>query len=189
MTCIRDIEPPPGLSESQLAEFTVLKRALVNLEEQWLTLHGPDDPRLTKYTRAFDQEFDTRIKQAEIIEELDVECVEKQYQEEVARISREFEDAQKHLFKRVIRGYYVTYQKILGHLRDLLGSDFDAFQGMHEIEFPQIPSVKSQERKVPQPEESKIAYSPHETDKLLRRIRQSVQMSIAASEDEDGTSE
>jgi hypothetical protein len=180
-----DVEPPPGLSQAQLAEFVILKRCLVRLEEQWLNLHGSQDPRQVKFTGAFDQEFQTRINQTEIIGRMEAEAVEKQYQAELARITREFEELQKNLFRRITHGYYTSYQASMAHLKDLLGPDFDALQAAHEMEFPVISSSKTDGRKVPVPEDPKIAFSPHETDRQIRKIKQDVQASMVQSDDEE----
>jgi hypothetical protein len=183
---VRSVIPPPTLSEADRAEFLVLQRSLSVLEDQWHHLHDAPTSDCVDYSAIFDREFGARLKQAEIIEQIEIEDVEKEFREESDRMAREFEENQKTLFKRFVRGYYVSYQRILDHLRELLGPDYETYQQANEIEFPDLPSVKNQETKLPQPEEPKIAFSPHETDRQLREIRQTVHdQSLIPSEVEE----
>lgn len=182
----RSVAVPSSLSESERAEFLILQRSLASLEDQWHRLHDAPSPECVDYAAIFDHEFGARIKQAELLEQMEIEDVEKQFRDESDRISREFEENQKTLFKRFVRGYYASYQNVLDHLRELLGPDYDSFQQENEIEFPDLPSVKNQETKLQPPEEPKIAFSPHETDRQLREIRQIVQgQSLLPSEAEE----
>jgi hypothetical protein len=190
MESVRSVAPPPSLSEAELAEFLVLQRSLGQLEDQWhRSRDGPNPDRLD-YAAVFDREFGIRIKQAEIIEQMDIEATEKHFQEDSDRIDREWEENERALFKRFVCGYFLSYQKILDHLHELLGPDFEAYHQSHEIEFPEIRSVKNQKQQVPRPEEPRIAFNPHETDRQLRAIRQTIQdQSVVASEAESGEAE
>jgi hypothetical protein len=185
MDSVRSVPPPPSLSETELAEFLALQRSLGQLEDQWHRLRDAPNPDRLDYAAVFDREFGIRIRQAEIIEQMDSEAVEKQFLEDSERIEREWEDNEKALFKRFVRGYFLSYQKILDHLRELLGPDFESYHQANDIEFPDIPSVKNLKQQVPRPEEPRIAFNPHETDRQLRTIRQTVhEQSVVASEAE-----
>lgn len=179
---VRDVVTPEDLSESQRAEFNILAKALLNLENKWLGLRQEKNQDQMEYAAIFDREFDVGIRQCEVIEELDLESIEKEYKEQEERIRKEFADDQKNLFKRIIRGYQQSCQSILPRLKELMGPDFEAWHAEHEIEFPQCPLDKNQDRKGPQPEEPKIAFSPHETDKQVKEIKNDIQK-WATSED------
>jgi hypothetical protein len=105
MKSIKDVIPQDSLTEAELAEFKVLQRSLASLEEQWLDLHDVHNPDQVRYSAIFNREFEIRIKQADLIEQMDVEAVEKQFREESERIEREFEENERNLLKRVVRGY------------------------------------------------------------------------------------
>jgi hypothetical protein len=171
MRSVREITPPEGLIGAQLAEFKILQRALANLEDQWEDLQHGQNPVQQKYTEIFEDEFKSRINQAEIIADLDVQAVEAEYEKEMEKIMASREEDQKNLFKRVVRGYSVSYQKAMSHLKELMGPDFEVFQAANEVEFPQTQSVKNQERKMPQPEEPRITMTHNEAVDQLRKIR------------------
>lgn len=172
---VRDVTPPPDIPDWERAEFDVLADALSRLEDTWLALHAAQEDGGDEYSQVFDREFGARIAQAEVIEDVDLDGIEKEYMEQCDTIDREFESDRKNLFKRIVRGYQTSYQTVMGQIRSAMGSDFEKFQSEHELDFPQIPLDKSQERKPPQPEEPRLAFSPHETDRQLKTIKHEVQ--------------
>lgn len=172
---ISDIAPPANLSNAQMAEFNVLARALEKLENKWIGLRQDENPDLLEYAATFNREFDIVMRQCDVIEQLDLESIEREYEEQKERIRQEFKDDEKNLFRRMIRGYQLKHEKCMAQLKELMGPDFEQYQAENDLGFPQIPIDKNQERKGPQPEGPKIAFGPHETEKQLKEIKNDVQ--------------
>ena len=185
---VSDVSSPAGLSPVMQIEFNVLKAKLAELESQWRQLVSNENPDQVRYSSIVRNEYESMIDQTRKLSEIRRSSILEQYEIRMNKINAEFEENKKHLFKRIIRGYYLRYQEILKHLQELLGADFDGFYQNNEIDFPQIPATSHAERNISQPDEVKLELSHNEIEKQISKLNKAIERLKIAADDETATS-
>ena len=180
---VADAQMPEELTPAMKIEFNVLKSKLAELESQWFRLLDNENPDQKRYSEIVDQEYQSMISHANKLAEVRVDSIKTQYNVKKAKIMSDYEENKRLLFNRIIRGYSLRYQEIIGHLRDLMGSEFDSFIAYkNEIEFPQISSNVHTERNISQPDDLKLSLSHHEIERQIQTLK-SIEMPKASVED------
>ncbi|OHT16350.1 hypothetical protein TRFO_41835 [Tritrichomonas foetus] len=185
---IKDAEKPSGLTAVQQIEFNILKSKFMELESQWFQLLNNANSDQVRYGSIVKNEYDSMIDQARELAKIRKESIKAQYEVKLQKINSEYDENKKLLFKRIVRGYYLKYQDILSHLRELLGPDFEAFLHANEYEFPLIPSNPHTERNIAQPDEMKLALSHHESEKMIHAMMKNIERSRMTTDDESPNS-
>lgn len=172
MKRIAEIPIPENLSEVQKAEYIAFRDAMTDIENEWEALENGTNP---DQKSCIDLVKDTKKKrhaQAEERLKIRLEVIEEQMKRESERIKTDLDDYRKLLFERLMRAYYQSYQTITGHLKELLGKEYQQFITAHPIDFPTVPSEGQMKTRTQQPDEGKPRLSSVDVEKDVHQIQE-----------------
>ena len=185
-----NLSPPESFSRALRAEFYVLRRMIIKLEERWREIKVDSDANEGKYEEILDETYEIKLEEIESLKKLNQQIAEKQYNIEKENIESAFEENKKNLFKKMIEGYYDMYLNVVNHLKELMRDDFDDFFVGNEIGFPIMENQKPEKALQP-PEEIKFGYTHYDSEKQIKRIVNSAaenkSASTASSTESDGS--
>lgn len=173
--------PPDSLPRALRVECLALRSLLIKLEARWRSSSpSAPDSHASCFDEALDDACRTKLDEVESLRKLNQQIASKQYRAELSRLDSALEDNKRRLFHSVIEGQYDMYVTIIGHLRDLMGDDFDDFIAANDIDFPIVDSRKP-ERPLHPPGEIKFGYTHYDSEKQIRRIVSSAAENKSAS--------